>query len=151
MPARLHSHLQSNSALSASQETGSLSDRPSSPQVHLTYEDEDAIAEIHRTLTKKDHDYPEPHSSFDKFLEAELQSGKKKPNLGVCFQSLSTWGAGGDHANVKTLGTALWRTLTFQDVYEWTVKPLISKPKPQSGRELIRDFTGVVRSGEIML
>jgi hypothetical protein len=118
----------------------------------LTYEDEDAIAEIHRTLTSsKAYDYSEPHSSFDKFLEAELQAGRKKPNLGVCFQSLSTWGAGGEHANVKTLGTALWRTLTFQDVYEWTIKPWLSKPEPQSGRQLIRDFTGVVRSGEIML
>ncbi|KAL4802614.1 ABC-2 type transporter-domain-containing protein [Aspergillus unguis] len=148
MPARLHSLSQ---GLASVQEAGSQPDRPSSPQVHLTYEDEDAIAEIHRTLTKKDHGYSEPHSSFDQFLEAELQAGKKKPNLGVCFQSLSTWGAGGGHANVKTLGTAIWRTLTFQDVYEWTVKPWISKPEPQSGRELIRDFTGVVRSGEIML
>ncbi|KAL4993320.1 ABC-2 type transporter-domain-containing protein [Aspergillus recurvatus] len=151
MPARLHSRPQGNSTLASSQEAGDQADRPSSPQVHLTYEDEDAIAEIHRTLTKKDHEYSEPHSSFDKFLEAELQAGRKKPNLGVCFQSLSTWGAGGEHANVKTLGTALWRTLTFQDVYEWTIKPWMKKPEPESGRQLIRDFTGVVRSGEIML
>ncbi|KAL4867840.1 hypothetical protein BDV12DRAFT_111014 [Aspergillus spectabilis] len=151
MPARLHSHPQGNSALASSQEARSETGRPSSPQVHLTYEDEDAIAEIHRTLTENNHDYSEPHSSFDKFLEAELQNGKKKPNLGVCFQGLSTWGAGGEHANIKTLGTALWRTLTFQDVYEWTIKPWMSKPEPQSGRHLIREFTGVVRSGEIML
>ncbi|KAL3471230.1 ABC-2 type transporter-domain-containing protein [Aspergillus californicus] len=151
MPARLNHRPQGNSALTSPQEAGNQTDRPSSPQVHLTYEDEDAIAEIHRTLTERNYDYSEPHSSFDKFLEAELQAGRKKPNLGVCFQSLSTWGAGGEHANVKTLGTALWRTLTFQDVYEWTIKPWLSKPEPQSGRQLIRDFTGVVRSGEIML
>jgi hypothetical protein len=135
----------------SSQEAGDHADRPSSPQVHLTYEDEDAIAEIHRTLTTKDHDYSEPHLSFDKFLEEELQAGRKKPNLGVRFQSLSTWGTGGEHVNVKTLGTALWRTLTFQDVYEWTIKPWLTKPEAESGRQLIRDFTGVVRSGEIML
>ncbi|KAL6234315.1 hypothetical protein BDW75DRAFT_169287 [Aspergillus navahoensis] len=151
MPARLHSLPQGHSILASSQEGGDQADGPSSPQVHLTYEDEGAIAEIHRTLTNKDHDYSEPHSSFDKFLEAELQAGRKKPNLGACFQSLSTWGAGGEHANVKTLGTALWRTLTFQDVYGWTVKPWMKKPEPESGRQLIRDFTGVVRSGEIML
>ncbi|KAL2846861.1 ABC-2 type transporter-domain-containing protein [Aspergillus pseudoustus] len=151
MPARLQHRPQGTSTL-ASSEGESQTDRPSSPQVHLTHGDEDAIAEIHRTLTSsKGYDYSEPHSSFDKFLEAELQSGRKKPNLGVCFQSLSTWGAGGERANVKTLGTALWRTLTFQDVYEWTIKPWISKPEPESGRQLIRDFTGVVRSGEIML
>ncbi|KAL4783892.1 ABC-2 type transporter-domain-containing protein [Aspergillus varians] len=151
MPAHLHSRPQGNLTLPSAQGAGSQTDRPSSPQVHLTYEDEDAIAEIHRTLTNKDHDYSEPHSSFDRFLEAELQDGRKKPNLGVCFKSLSTWGAGGEHANVKTLGSALLRTLTFQDVYEWTIKPWIPKPEPQSGRQLIRDFTGVVRDGEIML
>ncbi|KAL4961889.1 putative ABC multidrug transporter [Aspergillus stella-maris] len=151
MPSRLHSRPQGNAVLASPQEPGTETERPSFPQVHLTYEDEDAIAEIHRTLTNVNHDYSEPHSSFDKFLEAELQSGRKKPNLGVCFQSLSTWGAGGEHASVKTLGTALWRTLTFQDVYEWTVEPWMSKPEPQSGRQLIRDATGVVRSGEIML
>ncbi|KAL2855567.1 ABC-2 type transporter-domain-containing protein [Aspergillus pseudodeflectus] len=151
MPARLQHRPQGNSTIAPSEGEGQT-DRPSSPQVHLSYEDEDAIAEIHRTLTSsKAYDYSEPHSSFDKFLEAELQAGRKKPNLGVCFQSLSTWGAGGEHANVKTLGTALWRTLTFQDVYEWTIKPWLSKPEPQSGRQLIRDFTGVVRGGEIML
>ncbi|KAL4923788.1 putative ABC multidrug transporter [Aspergillus undulatus] len=151
MPSRLPSRSQGSGAITSPQEAGSQADRPSSPQVHLTYEDEDAIAEIHRTLTNKNHEYSEPHSSFDKFLEAELQSGRKKPNLGVCFQSLSTWGARGGHAHVKTLGTALWRTLTFQDVYEWTIKPWMSKPEPQGGRQLIRDVTGVVRSGEIML
>ncbi|RDW64304.1 putative ABC multidrug transporter [Aspergillus mulundensis] len=153
MPARLHSRPQGNSTLTSSQDPGNQADRPSSPQVNLTYEDEDAIAEIHRTLTNKGHghDYSEPHSSFDKFLEAELEAGRKKPNLGVGFQSLSTWGAGGEHVNVKTLGTALWRTLTFQDVYEGTVKPWMKKPEPESGRQLICDLTGVVRSGEIML
>ncbi|KAL4878228.1 ABC-2 type transporter-domain-containing protein [Aspergillus karnatakaensis] len=151
MPARLNSRPQGNAALASTQEAESETGRPSSPQVHLTYEDEDAIAEIHRTLTEKDEEYSEPHSSFDKFLEAEFQAVKKKPNLGVCFQSLSTWGAGGDNAKIKTLGDALWRTLIFQDVYEWTIKPWLTKPEPQSGRQLIRDFTGVVRSGEIML
>ncbi|KAL2819862.1 ABC-2 type transporter-domain-containing protein [Aspergillus cavernicola] len=151
MPARLPNRPQGNPALNSSHETGSQTNRPSSPQVHLTCEDENSIAQIHRTLTEKGHDYSEPHSAFDKFLEAELQAGRKKPNLGVCFESLSTWGTGGEHTSVKTLGTALWRTLTFQDIYEWTIKPWISKPEPQSGRQLIRDFTGVVRSGEIML
>ena len=125
----------------------------SSPRVQLSHGDEDAIATIHRTLTEAPEHaaYAEPHSSFDKFLVDELRAGKKRSNLGVCFRSLSTWGEGDDHADVKTLGTALWRTLTFQDIYEWTIKPWASKKEPQSGRPLIRDFSGVVRSGEIML
>jgi hypothetical protein len=121
------------------------------PKVQVSHADEDAIADIHRTLTEKTFEkYPEPHSSFDKFL-AEQAQGKKKSNLGVCFQSLSTWGDGDSHADVKTLGTALWRTLTMQDIYEWTIQPWIAKKKPEEGRQLIRDFSGVVESGEIML
>ncbi|THC93033.1 hypothetical protein EYZ11_007487 [Aspergillus tanneri] len=153
MPAHLHPHLHGAPSHASNQEAGSQADIIASPRVHLSFEDGDAIAEIHRTLTEVNHqqEYPEPHSSFDKFLEAELQAGKKRSNLGVYFQSMSTWGDGDDHADVKTLGTALWRTFTFQDVYEWTIKPWLSSKKPQDGRQLIRDFSGVVRSGEIML
>lgn len=95
--------------------------------------------------------YPEPHSSFDKFLEAEVQAGKKRSNLGVSFKSLTTWGGGESQVNVKTLATAFWRTLTLQDIYEWTVKPWVDDKEPEHGRALIRDFSGVVRSGEMML
>jgi hypothetical protein len=147
MPAPLNPHPKhSSSFASESQNNGP-------PRVQVSHEDEDAIADIHRTLTEKtaeDHKYPEPHSSFDKFLEEQAQ-GKKRSNLGVCFQSLSTWGDGDSHADVKTLGTALWRTLTMQDIYEWTIQPWITKKKPEDGRQLIRDFSGVVESGEIML
>lgn len=151
MPAHLHPHL--HNTLASTQEVQS-DDASVSPRVHPSNEDEDALADIHRTLTEKsrpDHQFPEPHSSFGKFLAAEYEAGKKRSNLGVCFQSLSTWGEGTDHARIKTLGTALWRTLTFQDVYEWTIKPWISNKKPQDGRPLIRDFSGVVREGEVML
>ncbi|KAI9927298.1 hypothetical protein MW887_003685 [Aspergillus wentii] len=155
MPAHLNPHLH-GASFASTQEAESPEDTISPPRVHLSDQDEDTIANIHRTLTEKsDSDHQpqcaEPHSSFDKFLEAEVQAGKKKSNLGVCFQSLTTWGAGEGHADVKTLGTALWRTLTFQDVYEWTIKPWISDKNLQNGRPLIRDFSGVVRSGEMML
>ncbi|KAJ5086268.1 hypothetical protein NUU61_007575 [Penicillium alfredii] len=126
----------------------------SGPRVCVSHEDEEVIADIHRTLTGKSHpghDYSELHSSFDKFLEEQVQGGKKRSNLGVCFQAVSTWGEGDGHADVKTVGTALWRTLTQQDIYEWTIQPWISRKKPQDGRPLIRDFSGVVHSGEIML
>lgn len=142
MPAPLH-HPKQTPLASESQ------DGP--PRVQVSHADEDAIADIHRTLTEKTvENYPEPHSSFDKFLEEQAQ-GKKRSNLGVCFQSLSTWGDGDSHADVKTLGTALWRTLTMQDIYEWTIQPWIAKKKPEDGRQLICDFSGVVQSGEIML
>lgn len=153
MPARLNSHSHSSPFTSGqeapeSEETG--------PRVQVSHEHQDAIAEIHRTLTEKSHPgahqgSSEPHSSFDKFLAEQIESGKKRSNLGVCFQSLSTWGDGNDHVDVKTLATALWRTLTLQDIYEWTIQPWLSTKKPRDGRPLIRDFSGVVESGEMML
>lgn len=149
MPAPLHPHPQPKHTASFA----SSSSNNGPPRVQVSHEDEDAIADIHRSLTEKslsNQKYPEPHSSFDKFLEEQVQ-GKKRSNLGVCFQSLSTWGEGDSHADVKTLGTALWRTLTMQDIYEWTIQPWITKKNPQEGRQLIRDLSGVVHSGEIML
>lgn len=145
MPAPLHSHPHTSSFAPTQ---GVQSSGDNGPQVHVCHEDEDAIADIHRILTVQE--YSEPHSSFDRFLEQEVQGSKKRSNLGVCFQSVSTWGKGDGHADVKTLGTALWRTLTFRDIYEWTVQPWMTID-PQKGRRLIRDFSGVVQSGEMML
>ncbi|KAJ5289363.1 uncharacterized protein N7443_009616 [Penicillium atrosanguineum] len=152
MPGPLHSRPHPSSFVSGQ-------DTPTGehgPRVQVSHEDEDAIADIHRTLTEKSlsgvhQEYPEPHSSFDKFLEEQVQGGKKRSNLGVCFQSVSTWGEGDGHADIKTLGMALWRTFTLQDIYEWTIQPWISSKKPQHGRPIIRDFSGVVESGEMML
>ncbi len=146
MPAPLHSHPHSSSFAPGQQ---APSPGHNGPQVHVCHEDEDAIADIHRTLTVQE--YSEPHTSFDKFLEEEVRGGKSLSNLGVCFQSVSTWGEGDGHTDVKTLGTALWRTLTFRDIYEWTVQPWLSRNEPQKGRQLVRDFSGVVQSGEMML
>ncbi|KAJ5112926.1 hypothetical protein N7456_001460 [Penicillium angulare] len=149
MPAPLHSRPHNPSFTPGQEESSD----PHGPRVHVSNEDEDAIAEIHRTLTnpRVNYQYSEPHSSFDKFLEEQVQNGKRHANIGVCFQSVSTWGEGNGHDDVKTLGTALWRTLTLQDIYEWTILPWIKTKRPQDGRPLIRDFSGVVQSGEMML
>lgn len=152
MPAPLHSRLHPSFAPGQEEPASGAH----GPRVHVSHEDEDAIAHIHRTLTDKSHpgashQYSEPHSSFDKFLEEQVQNGKKRVNIGVSFQSVSTWGEGNGHDDVKTLGTALWRTLTLQDIYEWTIQPWRTQKKPQEGRPLIRDFSGVVESGEMML
>lgn len=148
MPAPLHPRPPNPSF--ASQKEGKSSG-PNHARVHVSQEDEDEIADIHRTLTEKDHRSSEPHNSLDEFLDEKYQDGKKPLNIGVCFQSVSTWAQGNGHEDVKTLGAALWRTLTFQDVYEWTIKPWTNKTKPQEGRALIKDFSGVVESGEMML
>lgn len=126
--------------------------------VHPTPQDEQALAELHRTLSKSspsdESQYAEPHLSLDKYYKenrARSESGKPLGRLGVCFKNLTTWGEQNEHAKKKTFADAVWRTLTFQDVYEWTIKRWIDPPRIQNGRPLIHDFSGVVRSGEIML
>lgn len=151
MPAPLHSR--PHNSFPQGQEERSTDH---GPRVHVSHEDEDAIAEIHRTLTEKSlpgahSQYAEPHYSFDKFLEEQVEKGKMRTSIGVCFQSLSTWGEGDGYDDVKTLGKALWRTFTLRDIYEWTIQPLWASKSPQEGRPLIRDFSGVVESGEMML
>lgn len=119
----------------------------------------DAIAELHRVLSgqpeRDSRQYPEAHVAFDDFLQKENaaleEAGIVPASLGVCFKDLTTWGDGDTHASVKTLKHALWRTLTGQDLYEWTFARMFSRKKPENGRALIRDFSGVVRGGEIML
>ena len=129
-------------------------------RVHPSREDEDAIADLHRTLTGRSEPesqpaYPEPHSSFDKFLKQENQaredSGLPLGGLGVSFRNVTTWGEGDGHSDVKTLTDALWRTLTLQDIWEWTLKRWVAPKKLQDGRPLLRDFSGIVRRGDIML
>ncbi|KAJ5162495.1 hypothetical protein N7492_007887 [Penicillium capsulatum] len=149
MPAPLHSHPHHGSFTAAP-------DAPEHPpRVQVSHADSDVIGEIHRTLTAHSQPevprYDEPHSSFDKFLDEQVQEGRKRSNLGVCFQSLSIWGAKNEHVPVKTLKEALWRTLTCQDIYEWTIQPWRSPQKPQEGRPLILEFSGTVPSGQMML
>jgi ABC-type multidrug transport system ATPase subunit len=124
--------------------------------VHVTREAEDEVAELYSVLSRRTtRHYPDKHQAFDDFLQQENDGLERQgiclPRLGVCFKDLTTWGGGETHAPVKTLKTAVWRTLTGQDIYEWTLGKVLSKPKPQDGRPLIRNFSGVVRSGEMML
>jgi hypothetical protein len=88
---------------------------------------------------------------LEEYLRKEQQNTTRPLPLSVCFKNLSTYGRPGGSVPVKTLKHAIWRTLTFQDVYEWTLKRYISPTKVEDGHALIRDFSGVVRNGEMML
>lgn len=156
MPAHFSANIHSSPFSGATDAAESSEDVPQ--RVYLSPGDGEAIENIHHELMAGDPSpeyrpqYAEPHSSFDKFLVDEVHAGKrKKTNLGVGFRSLTTWGKSESQANVKTFATAMWRTLTLQDVYEWTLKPWVTKTEPENGRPLIRDMSGVVRSGEMML
>lgn len=130
-------------------------DNDSSAHVLPSYADEESVAAIHQTLTGADEsEYPEPQATLDKYFKnrrPKEQSGKPLGRLGVCFKNLTTWAERNDHLSTKTLRDALWRTLTFQDIYEWTIKPWLFPTKMEHGKKLIRDFSGTVGSGEILL
>ncbi|KAH7174068.1 P-loop containing nucleoside triphosphate hydrolase protein [Fusarium flagelliforme] len=117
---------------------------------HVTVDDEieHAVAGLHRAVTA-------PHvnpavEDLEKYLQSD-QGSPGPPPLSVCFKSVTTYGRAGGAAPVKTLKDAIWRTLTLQEIYELTFKNIVSPAKAEDGQPLIRDFSGVVRNGQMML
>lgn len=124
--------------------------------VAATLENEEAVAGLHKTITGQSYP-PEkrqslgPFAGFEDYLRRNEEEGAQAVPLSVCFKNVTTYGRQEGAASAKTLKDAIVRTLTLQDIYEWTLKRLISPEKVENGRALIRDFTGVVRNGEMML
>jgi hypothetical protein len=132
------------------------SERDQEQHVFVSAEYDNEIAEIHRAVTNHSVSKPgentSPHlADLEKYIRAYDPAGPQSIPLSVCFKDITTYGQPLDSSSVKTLGTALWRTLTFQDVYEATLKKAFSRDESSSGHALIRDFSGVVRNGEMML
>lgn len=114
----------------------------------MSPETEHAVADIHRVITET-HDNPK-FRNLEKYLEDD-EGGPRSAPLSVCFKSVTVYGRPGGAAPVKTLGDAIWRTLTLQDIYELTLKRFVSPIKAETGQALIRDFSGVLRNGQMML
>lgn len=117
--------------------------------VYITPQIEEAAAQLHQSVTdqstKADHVDP-PFRDFEEYIRTH----DRPLPLSVCFKNLMTYGQSGGAARTKTAKDAVWRTLTMQDIYESTIQPFLSSKKSQ-GRPLIRDFSGVVRNGQMML
>ncbi|KAH6995346.1 ABC-2 type transporter-domain-containing protein [Ilyonectria destructans] len=116
--------------------------------VFVTSDAQDAVAELHRAITN---DLDPALSSLDQYLRDYNRAESHPVSLSVCFKSVTTYGQPGGAKPVKTLRDAIWRTLTLQDIYEWTFKRILRPTKVEEGQALIRDFSGVVRGGEMML
>lgn len=113
------------------------------------------LGDLHRQTTQNSHaglaEKNETQAEFHDFLHENNPGGKWYPeHRGVCFDSLSVFGSSGSGHSAKTLGTALWRTLTFQDILEQILPSSLRLHRGQP-KAIISDFSGVVRSGEMML
>lgn len=120
-----------------------------------TAEDEEAVAELFKTITGKTEPAEKAGAAAGSFagFESYVRQDEHSQSvpLSVCFKNVTTYGRHEGASAAKTLKDSIVRTLTLQDIYEWTLKRLISPEKVENGRALIRDFTGVVRNGEMML
>jgi ATP-binding cassette subfamily G (WHITE) protein 2 (SNQ2) len=113
------------------------------------------LADLHRQTTQESHagldENDGVHAEFRDYLRENDLGGRWYPkHQGVCFDSLSVFGSSGSRHSAKTLGTALWRTLTFQDILE-QIAPSSFKLRKSRPRAIISNFSGVVNSGEMML
>ena len=131
-------------------------DLEDSHHVSATSENEETVAGLHQTITGQSFPLDKrrslgPFAGFEDYLRRHEEEGAPSVPLSVCFKNVTTYGRQEGAASVKTLKDAIVRTLTFQDIYEWTLKRLISPERVENGRALIKDFTGVVRNGEMML
>lgn len=80
------------------------------------------------------------------------QNGESTKKVGVLFKNLTVKGVGTSAISVRTLPQAI--TGTFgPDLYNFICNwiPALNFRSPGKPRDLIRDFTGVVRPGEMML
>jgi ATP-binding cassette subfamily G (WHITE) protein 2 (SNQ2) len=121
-------------------------------QVHADDEAEDTLAHLQQILTGYNDDKDAgAFPGFEDYLRNNEEAAPQYVPLSVCFKGLTTYGIQAEDSNVKTLKDAILRTLSCKEIYEATLKRLIKPVKVDNGRPLIRDFTGVVRNGEMML
>jgi hypothetical protein len=113
------------------------------------------LADLHHQTTQHSHTGPEEkngaRAEFRDYIRESTLGNKCYPkHRGVCFDSLSVYGSSVSGHSAKTLGTALWRTLTFQDILEQILPSSLRLQKCRP-KAIISDFSGVVRSGQMML
>ncbi|KAF5004030.1 hypothetical protein FDECE_9443 [Fusarium decemcellulare] len=128
-------------------------DQDQDPHVFLTAEIENTVGELHREISR--YSQPASHDNFadfEKYLRRDQDQGTPgSVPLSVCFKSVTTYGQQTGQGSVKTLKDAVWEALTLKSVYNAAFSHVISPPKKEDGNPLIRDFTGLVKNGQMML
>ena len=86
------------------------------------------------------------------YLNKHNEAGESRRKVGVVFKALTVKGVGSKMTFVKTLPDALLGSFG-PDIYHLISRfiPALTFGRPPVTRDLIYDFTGVVRDGEMML
>lgn len=118
-------------------------------------EDVQDLTQLYNTLSRAGDEHRSGvHQEFSDFLEEKrgrYDGGLPLRRLAVSFRDVTTWGIEGEATTTKTFVDAVRRTLVMRDIYEWTIKPWLRKPSRDECRPLIRNISGAVRDGEMML
>lgn len=85
-------------------------------------------------------------------FEKRTETGESAKKIGVVYKNLTVKGVGAQAAFTKTLPDAIVGTFG-PDLYRFICRfiPALRIGKPPPTRDLLRDFTGAVRDGEMML
>jgi hypothetical protein len=124
-------------------------------QQHVFVTSEPGVAEFHRVITesarKSDLAWSPHLAELNEYVRSDDPASPKALPLSVCFEDLTTYGRPLGSITVTTLGHAIWRTLTLQDVYESTLGKFVGLRHADGSHALIRNFSGVCRNGEMTL
>lgn len=103
-----------------------------------------------------DHAAEDEDFALDDFMREghfeKRKDGRSAKKVGVVYKNLTVKGVGVSATSVRTVPHAVLGTFG-PDLFNLIMSfmPASAKPKPKNLRNLINDFTGVVRDGEMML
>lgn len=121
--------------------------RQSDATVETNVEDENAAEE-----SEEEGEFALGEFLKDGHFEKRTAEGKSAKRVGVVYKNLTVKGVGAQMAFTKTLPEAIMGTFG-PDLYRLVCRfvPALHFGKPPPTRDLIRDFTGSIRDGEMML
>ena len=115
-------------------------------------DDKDIEAGDAEVAAAKEEDFELGNFIRDGHFEKRTEAGESAKKVGVVFKHLTVKGVGSKATFVRTLPDAVLGTFG-PDLYRILsgFLPILNFGKKPQLRDLIRDFTGVVRNGEMML
>ncbi|KAF2149279.1 putative ABC transporter [Myriangium duriaei CBS 260.36] len=153
--ARTRSHTGSTSRFSRHSTRQSMEHKPARPRKKSSLADEDSSYQTDSHAPGADQSSDDDEFSLDQFMREghfeKRRDGRSAKKVGVLYRNLTVSGVGATATFVRTLPDAILGTFG-PDLYHLLARflPFLRFNKGQT-RTLINDFSGVVRSGEMML